>query len=155
MKQMAAAGIVAVVMLVATGGLAAHHSLVQFDTSTPVWIKGTVVRLDLVNPHAKIVLAQKRDDGQTQRWVVDGPPLNNLSRMRIGQDFLKAGDVLEVCGFVLKNEAPNTTPDRPISGHLLVLPNGKRQFWSDYGVLQKCLGPGEDVETLRRDAFGR
>ena len=155
MKLVTAVWLVVVVMLAWPGGLTAHHSLVRFDTTAPVWIKGTVVRFDLVNPHAKIVLTQKRDDGQTQRWIVDGPPLNNLARMGIGQDFVKAGDVVEVCGFLQKEEAPNMMPDRPISGHLLVLPGGKRQFWSDYGVLHKCLGPGEDVEALRREAFGR
>jgi len=155
MKLVTAVGLVVIVMLAWPGGLTAHHSLVRFDTTTTIWIKGTVVRFDRVNPHAKFVLAQTRADGQTQRWIVDGPPLNNLSRMGIGEDFLKAGDVVEVCGFGLKEEAPTMTPERPISGHLLVLPGGKRQFWSDYGVLQKCLGPGEDVEALKREAFGR
>jgi len=39
------------------------------------------------------------------------------------------------------------------SGHLLVMPDGKRRFWSDYGVLEKCLNPGENKETLREEAF--
>ena len=36
-----------------------------------------------------------------------------------------------------------------------VMPNGKRRYWSDYRVLDKCLNPGESTETLRREAFGR
>jgi len=162
MKQVTAALVVALAVLAVPGRLTAHHSLVQFDTTTPVWIKGTVIRFDPVNPHARFQLDQARADGQTQRWIVDGPAANGLARMRIGADFLKPGDVIEVCGFPLKEEfaqraqsgsEPNGLSGRPLSGHLLVMPNGKRQFWSDYGVLQKCLKPGEDVETLRRDAF--
>jgi hypothetical protein len=33
------------------------------------------------------------------------------------------------------------------------MPNGKRRFWSDYGVLEKCLLPGETVQQLRDEAF--
>jgi hypothetical protein len=158
MKRLATAWIVAVAVLSSSDPLRAHHSLVQFETTTPLWVKGTVVRFDLVNPHVRFFLDQRRADGQMQRWVVDGPPSNNLARMGIGPDFLKAGDVVEVCGFVLKEEFasnPNASSGRVLSGHLLVMPGGERRYWSDYGVLHKCLNPGEDTETLRREAFGR
>jgi Family of unknown function (DUF6152) len=167
MKHMTTARLVAVAVLAAAGVLTAHHSLVQFDTTTPLRVKGTVVRFDLVNPHVRFFLDQAREDGQMQRWAVDGPPSNNLARMGIGPDFLKAGDVVEVCGFALKegvasqrshpqaSSKPNVLSGRTLSGHLLVMPDGKRQYWSDYGVLEKCLNPGEDRETLRREAFGR
>ena len=165
-KVMAACG-VAIAVLAWSVALAAHHSLAQFDTTTPVWVKGTIVRFDRVTPHARFYLDQTREGGQTQRWVVDGPATNNLARMGIEQDFLKPGDVIEVCGFPLKEEfasqraipQPGSTPTvlsgRPMSGHLLVMPNGKRQFWSDYGVLEKCLIPGENKDTLRDEAFRR
>lgn len=167
MKQVTAAWMVAVAVLAWPGALTAHHSLVQFDTTTPVWVKGTIVRFDRISPHVRFFLDQTSEDGQTQRWAVDGPASNNLERMGIGPDFLKAGDVIEVCGFVLKEEVasqralppatskPNVLSGRPLSGHLLVMPNGKRRYWSDYGVLEKCLNPGENKETLRREAFGR
>ena len=152
---MTAAWIVAIAALAWPGALTAHHSLVQFDTTTPVWVKGTIVRFDRVNPHVRFFLDQTREDGQTQRWVVDGPPSNNLGRMGIGPDFLKAGDVIEVCGFVLKEEGTPVSSGRALSGHLLVMAHGKRRYWSDYGVLEKCLNPGENKEALRREAFGR
>ena len=165
-KVMAACG-VAIAVLAWSVTLAAHHSLVQFDTTTPMWVKGTVVRFDPVTPHARFYLDQTREDGQTQRWAVDGPAANNLARMGIDQDFLKAGDVIEVCGFPLKEEGasqratpqssstPSVLSGRPLSGHLLVMPNGKRRYWSDYGVLEKCLLPGENKDTLREEAFRR
>ena len=167
MTKLTAAWIVAGAVLCWPGPLTAHHSLVQFDTTTPLWVKGTVVRFDLVNPHVRFFLDQRSEDGRMHRWVVDGPPSNNLARMGIGPDFLKPGEVIEVCGFVLKEEFasqravpqaisnPNALSGRALSGHLLAMPGGKRRYWSDYGVLHKCLNPGEDVETLRREAFGR
>ena len=167
MRKLTAAWLAAVAAIFWSGPLRAHHSLVQFDTTTPLRVKGTVVRFDLVNPHVRFFLDQRREDGQIQRWVVEGPPSNNFARMGIGPDFLKPGEVVEVCGFVLKeefasqravpqaNSNPNALSGRALSGHLLVMPSGKRRYWSDYGVLPKCLNPGEDAETLRREAFGR
>ena len=164
MKKLTMAWMVAVGALALPGALTAHHSLVQFDTAgPPLWVKGTVVRFDLVNPHVRIYLDQTAEGGKTQRWVVDGPPSNNLSRMGVGAEFLKAGDVVEVCGFALREEVASQRVNIPnpnalgriLSGHLLVMPNGKRRFWSDYGVLHKCLNPGETSEDLRREAFGR
>lgn len=55
----------------------------------------------------------------------------------------------------IRLKAERAVGPAPLSGHLLVMPNGQRRFWSDYGVLDKCLNPGEDKETLRREAFGR
>jgi hypothetical protein len=165
-KVMGACG-VAIAVLAWSVALAAHHSLVQFDTTTSVWVKGTVVRFDPVAPHARIYLDQTSEGGQTQRWMVDGPAPNQLARMGIDQDFLKAGDVIEVCGFPLKaevasqraipqsNSTPKVLSGQPLSGHLLVMPNGKRRYWSDYGVLEKCLLPGENKDTLRDEAFRR
>lgn len=165
MTQRTNAWTMAVAVLAGTGTIAAHHSLAQFDTTTPRWIKGTIVRFDPITPHARFHLDQTGDDGRTERWLVDGPAANNLERMRIGPDFLKPGDVVEVCGFILKagvasqqpaaGTTPAALPGRPFSGHLLVMPDGTRRYWADYGVLEKCLEPGEDKETLRREAFGR
>ena len=165
MKKVMAACTAALAALAWPGALAAHHSLVQFDTTTPVWVKGTVIRFDPISPHVRIYLDETKD-GQTRRWSVDGPAPNALARMRIGADFLKAGDVMEVCGFPLKAEveaqrppapvtsSPTVLSGRPLSGHLLVMPNGQRRLWSDYGVLEKCLLPGETREQLRQEAFG-
>ena len=167
MKQLTAASIVTVAVLASTWELTAHHSLARFDTTTPLWVKGTIVRFDRITPHVRFVLDQALEDGHTQRWVVDGPALNGLARMGLGPEFLKPGDVIEVCGFALREgvesqrrndqagSSPNVPSGRALSGHLLVMPDGQRRFWSDYGVLEKCLEPGESRETLRREAFGK
>jgi hypothetical protein len=156
----------AIAVLASAGSLAAHHSLAQFDTATPVRVKGTVVSFLRVNPHSIIFLDQTREDGQIQRWAVDGPGPNQLDRMRVEKDILKAGDVVEVCGFVTKegvpseralqkssvslDSSPPNMTGRALNGHLLVMPDGKRRFWSDYGHLEKCLNPGETRDSLIR-----
>ena len=167
MKKMKATWTAAIAVLASAGSLAAHHSLARFDTTTAVHVKGTVVSFLRVNPHSIIFLDQTREDGQIQRWAVDGPAPNQLDRMRVEKDILKAGDVIEVCGFVTKEGVPSqrapqksasvgldpATPNmtgQVLNGHLLVMPDGTRRFWSDYGHLEKCLNPGETRDSLIR-----
>jgi hypothetical protein len=143
--------------LVSAGSLAAHHGHSRFDTTTAVWVKGAIIRYERVSPHALLILDQAAAGGQTQRWVVEGPPPNLLARL--GAEPLKIGDVIEVCGYVVKEGVePNRTVDtepislslkavtpktmtgRLLAGEMLVLPAGRRQVWNDYGD-HKCLGP--------------
>ena len=42
--------------LVLSGPLSAHHAAVMFETTTPIRVKGTVVRYFWVNPHSAIIL---------------------------------------------------------------------------------------------------
>ena len=142
----------------------AHHSLAAFDVSRPLWMKGTVVRFERVNPHSLIFMDEKMPDGQVRRWAVDGPSVVQLERKGLDQDFLKAGDVIEVCGFALKDgvaaqrtlpEADGAAPSGPsltgqvMQGTVLVTPDGKKRVWSDYGQLPKCAGPDEQDSLIR------
>jgi hypothetical protein len=151
MKKIMAIG-VTVALLAAAGSITAHHSLIQFDTSAPVRVKGTIVLFERISPHSRIVLEEKTENGQVQRWVVDGPAPNQLDRRGIGPDALKPGGAVEVCGFTLKPEVASGKANpqgRFMNGTLLVTPDGKRRLWSDYGHLKQCLDPGETRESLQ------
>jgi hypothetical protein len=132
----------AAILLASTTSLVAHHSLILFDTTTPVTVKGTVVRFDRINPHSFLYIDAKGKDGEVRQWAVEGPNLLHLSRMGIGADALKAGDVIEACGYLLKKEAQTSqNMSRPVlTGELLIMPDGRKQEWSDYGH-HKCFGP--------------
>jgi hypothetical protein len=145
--------VTAVVMIASASWLAGHHSLANFNTSAPVWVKGTVVRFEQINPHSRIYLEQE-ENGEVRQWVVDGPSPAQLTRIGLDANVLKAGDVIEVCGFEgLESQrlfrsaaAESAFPDRPgrfMNGNLLVMPDGETQFWSDYGQLHQRLGPHE------------
>ncbi len=152
--------------LVSAGSLAAHHSLVLFDTSAPVWVKGAVVRVERINPHSRILVDQETGDGQVRRWAVDGPAPAHLLRMGLDRDFLKAGDVIEVCGFMLQEDVAARRArrepadaslddsaanpfDRFMNGNMLVMPDGRKRYWSDYGHLHQCLDPNDPEPLLR------
>jgi hypothetical protein len=148
MKKIMAAWAAAAV-LASAGSLAAHHSLALFDTGNAVRVKGVVVLFERVNPHSILFIDQKLPDGETQRWAVDGPSSTALRRIGFENTTLKAGDVVEVCGYVPKDTAealrtttvpitispsgPRSISGRRMNGELMVMPDGRKQTWSDYG----------------------
>ncbi len=156
---------VAITALACVGSARAHHSVGMFELSMPIWVKGTVVRYEPVNPHALFALEVRRDDGQVQRWTVEGPSLNGLRRNGVPEDFLKIGDVIEVCGFAFKEDvlarvAVARRASQPfVHGHVLVMPDGGMRNWGSYGRLDNCVRTGDEIETwlnfLNSDARAR
>jgi len=128
----------------------AHHSLAKHDTTTAIRVKGTVVQVHWINPHSFIFLEQTDADGVRQRWAVEGPSAFNLSRRGVATDVLRAGDTIEVCGYLPKEktvwQVAGTNPGalnlagRLITAELLVMPDGHEQSWGDYGF-HRCFAP--------------
>jgi hypothetical protein len=150
-----AASVTALVALTFVGSLQAHHSISMFDIGKPIWIKGTVVRFDPINPHVMFTLERKQDDGQVQRWIVEGRGLRSFTRMGLGNDYLQPGEVVEVCGFGLKEEVLARHSGqhalggaRPsLHGHVLVTSDGHMRIFGGYGKLVNCVRPTDQVET--------
>ncbi len=164
-RSLRAAVLVSASCLFSAGSLA-HHSLAPFDVSAPLWIKGTVVRFERVNPHSLIFMDEKLRDGQMRRWAVDGPSVVQLERKSLEQGFFQAGQAIEVCGFALKDSAapPRTFPKaddasaapagpsitgQVLQGTVVITPDGKKRVWSDYGQLQKCVSPEDQGSLIR------
>jgi hypothetical protein len=146
MKKMT---IAVLVTLVSVGSLLAHHALINYDTTKAVRVKGTIVEFHQINPHSILFLEEKNADGQIRRWAIEGPSVLQLNRSGFAKD-LKAGDVVEACGYLPKEpivwqlaRADNATSlaGRLINGESLDMPDGKQQSWGDYGV-HKCFAPG-------------
>lgn len=137
------------------GSAGAHHSISMFDIGKPIWVKGTVVGFEPVNPHVMFALEQKGDDGQVQRWTVEGPGLNSFTRAGHGADFLQIGDVVEVCGFDFKEEvlARNSGPDARrsarafVHGQVLVMADGQMRLFGGYGKLENCIRPDDQIQA--------
>ena len=61
--------------------VSAHHAFAaEFDVSRPITLEGTVVELELINPHSWIHLDVTRPDGVVERWMIEGGPPNALFR---------------------------------------------------------------------------
>jgi hypothetical protein len=149
--------------LMCGGSLRAHHSISAIDTSTPVWVKGTIVRYEIVNPHTMVEVEETTSDGGVKRWTVEGPNLRRIENMDVDKSFLSEGDVVEVCGFTPKRLLDPANPNSPrppfIHGHLLVKTNGQRSPWGSYGEMENCVRPGDEtqswVQFLNANQFAR
>jgi hypothetical protein len=150
MKKTTVGWLTLLVTLVSAGSPMAHHSLGNYDTTKAIRVKGTIVQFNLINPHSILFLEEKVPDGYPHRWAVEGPSVVQLNRGGFAKDTLKAGDVVEVCGYFPKENitwqiasAENATSiyGRLINAEILVMPDGTQRSWGDYGV-HKCFAAG-------------
>jgi hypothetical protein len=157
-----AAGLAGFAALACTGSVQAHHSHLDYQT-TPIWIRGTVTRFELKNPHAMTTLEGRSENGQVLAWTVEGPSQTELGRRGRNDEYLpKVGDTLEVCAYpyrpveeiasdprlvpylddsVLRRLEATTTEGaspRLILGHMLVTTGGMR-VWERYGSIGECM----------------
>ena len=149
--QMPLVGWAVVALLIMSAGvIEAHHSLTQIETDTAVTIKGTITRFERVNPHSYLYVDQETADGRVEQWAVEGPSEFQLNRRGLGRDVLKAGETIKACGYVLKvdGQAPRGVTSRLLVAERLVMPDGERRTWSDYGH-HHCLEPGESDSHSR------
>src|SRR5207244_13105654 len=72
----------AVFFLLVAVRLSAHHAFAaEFDVNQPVKVKGSVTKVDWVNPHAWIYVDVKSDDGKVVNWHFELGPPNALFRL--------------------------------------------------------------------------
>ena len=71
----------ALVVTAAAVPVLAHHSFAaEFDAKRPVKLRGTVTKMEWINPHSWIHIDVKTADGKTEKWMVEGGAPNALLR---------------------------------------------------------------------------
>jgi len=112
--------------------LVAHHSFsAEYDSKQALTLKGTVTKVEWLNPHVWFYIDVKDDSGAVQHWQCEAGPPNMLARNGWRKDSLKLGDQVTVNGFRAK-DGTNTANARDI-----ILPDGRKVF----------SGNAEDAET--------
>jgi len=108
-------------LLAAALPLAAHHAFAaEFDSNKPVKLRGTVVKVEMVNPHSWIHIGVKNADGTTTEWLVEGGSPNALVRHGFTKGSLPKGTEVIFEGFQAK-DGSNRANGRDIS-----LPDGTK-----------------------------
>ena len=91
-------------VLMAAAPMWAHHAFAaEFDAQKPVKLKGTVAKVEFINPHSWIHMDVKDTDGKVTRWMVEGGSPNALFRRGVTKDALPQGTEISVDGYQAKD----------------------------------------------------
>src|SRR5687768_17887319 len=95
------AGLIAgAALLLVSAPLAAHHSFAaEFDPEQPIQLRGTITKVELINPHSWIHIAVANNDGSVTSWAIEGGTPNTLFRKGINKNTLPVGTLVLVDGY--------------------------------------------------------
>jgi hypothetical protein len=83
----------------------AHHSFAMFDQDKTVEIKGTLVSLQLVNPHVWLKVMAPNKAGKAVVWSIEMGAVGQVRNMGLTPEAVKPGDKLNVTIHPLRNGA--------------------------------------------------
>jgi len=124
-------------VLVATGAsilligsvVSAHHSFAaEFDANKPIQLRGTVAKVEWINPHTWIHIDVKDANGKVERWMVEGGTPNTLLRRGLTKASLPEGTEILVDGYRAKNGSNRA------NGRDVTFPDGRKLFMGSSGT---------------------
>jgi len=114
---------VAGALLLAAVPATAHHAFAaEFDVDKPVKVKGTITKVEWVNPHAWLYVDVKGADGTVVNWHFELGPPNALIRLGWKKDSIPTGVEVEISGYQAKSGEPVA------NGRSIKLPDGRELF---------------------------
>jgi len=121
--------VVGVSLLTAAVPAIAHHSFAaEFDSAQPITLKGTVTKMEWINPHAWIHMEVKKPDGSVENWEVETGNPSALIRRGFTKNSLPPGTAIVVQGFRAKDGGLRA------NGRDLTFSDGKKLFVGSSGT---------------------
>ena len=120
---MKSVAVVVLLTILAGSPASAHHAFAaEFDAKKPVKLRGTVTKMEWINPHAWVHIDVKKNDGSVDEWMIEAGTPNTLLRRGFTRDSLKPGTEIIVDGYQSKDGSLRA------NGRDVTLPNGQTLF---------------------------
>ena len=111
-------------LALAAGVASAHHAFsAEFDANAPVELKGTVTKMEWINPHSWIHIDVVNEAGEVESWMVEGGAPNAILRRGYTADSLKPGTVILVEGYQARDRSNRA------NGRDITFENGEKLFF--------------------------
>src|ERR1700704_5635516 len=122
-------GIPGVAILGGAPSASAHHAFAaEFDANKPVNFKGTITKMEWVNPHTWLHVDVKLPDGTVVNWAIEAGTPNVLFRRGFTKDTLVPGPEVVIDGYQSKDGSARA------NGRNLTLPDGRQLFLGSSGT---------------------
>ena len=107
----------------------AHHAFAaEFDANKPVRLRGTITKMEWINPHSWLHLDVEKDDGTVESWMVEAGPPGALVRRGWSRESVIPGTEVFVEGYQSIDGAFRA------NGRDVTFPDGRRLFAGSSGT---------------------
>jgi hypothetical protein len=121
--------IAACLYLAAAPSAPAHHAFgAEFDPNRPVLLKGKIVKVEWVNPHAWVHMSVQKEAGTEEIWMVEAGTPNTLLRRGFTRESLMPGTLITVDGYQSKDRSNRA------NGRDMTFPDGRKLFMGSSGT---------------------
>ena len=118
-----------VALFLPTVPVAAHHAFsAEFDASRPVALRGTITKMEWINPHAWMHLEVTNEDGTVENWMIEAGPPGALVRRGWTRDSVMPGIEVLVEGYQAIDGGFRA------NGRDVTFPDGRRLFAGSSGT---------------------
>ena len=101
----------------------AHHAFsAEFDAAQPVQLRGTIARVEFINPHSWFHIDVSEEDGTVTRWMIEAGTPNALFRRGVTQNSLPVGTEILVDGYRALDGSNRA------NGRDITFPDGRKIF---------------------------